>query len=250
MFFRHARTHAAILPVIAVIFSVAAASQTPTVDEIVDKYLEARGGADKLRAVNTVKMTGRIKQQAAEIPIVTWAKRPNLMRRENTNDGQTFVLAFDGKTVWAINPLMSPAPRQITGPAAEMTMQDTDDFDSALLDYKQKGYTVELLDSNSVGGVATRHLRVKKKNGRVQDIYLSADTLLESKITMDIEQGGRKGQVATEFSNYKAVDGIMVPFRIRQSFNGQPVAEATYTEIQFNAPIDDGLFKMPKVGGL
>jgi outer membrane lipoprotein-sorting protein len=130
-----------------------------------------------------------------------------------------------------------------------MTMQDTDDFDSLLLDYKQKGYTVELVDSNPVGGVAAYHLRVTKKNGRAQDIYLNRETLLESKITMDIEQGGRKGQVTTEFSNYKAVEGIMVPFQIRQSFNGQPVAEVVYTQIHFNTPMDDGLFKMPRPGG-
>jgi outer membrane lipoprotein-sorting protein len=248
MFFRHARGRAAIVPLVTLILSAAAvaAPQTPTVDDIVAKYLEAKGGADKLRGVNTVKMSGRIKQQAVEIPVVTWAKRPNLMRRENTNEGQTFVVGFDGKTVWGINPLMSPMPRQITGPAAQRTMEDTDDFDTVLLDYKEKGYQVELVDSDPVGGLATRHLRVKKKNGRAQDIYLNAETLLESKITMDIEQGGRKGQVATEFSNYKSVDGIMVPFQIRQTFNGQPVAEVTYTQIQFNTPMDDELFRMPK----
>ena len=248
MRFRLARNRVAIVSITALVLStvLAAAPQSPTVDDIVAKYLEAKGGADKLRAITTVKMTGRIKQQAAEIPVVTWAKRPNMMRRENTNEGQTFVVGFDGKTVWAINPLMSPVARQISGPAAAMTVQDTDDFDSVLLDYKEKGYQLELVDSDPVGGVATRHLRVTKKNGRAQDIYLNAETLLESRITMDIEQGGRKGQVATEFSNYKTVDGIMVPFQIRQTFNGQPVAEVLYTQIQFNTPMDDGLFKMPK----
>lgn len=217
----------------------------PTVEEVVAKYLEAKGGAEKLRAVTTVKMSGRMKQQATEVPVVSWAKRPNMMRRENTNDGQTWVVGFDGKTVWAINPMISPMPRQITGPAADMTLKDTDDFDTVLLDYKQKGYQVDLVDSNPIAGVAMRHLRVTKKNGSVQDIYLNADTLLESKITMDVEQAGRKGQVATEFSNYKAVDGIMVPLRIRQTFNGQPVAEVVYDQVQFNQPIDDALFKMP-----
>src|SRR4051794_884861 len=93
-------------------------TETPAVDDIVAKYLDAKGGSDKLRGVTTVKMSGRIKQQTTEVPVVSWAKRPNMMRRENTNEGQTWVVGFDGKTVWAINPMFSPLPRQITGPAA------------------------------------------------------------------------------------------------------------------------------------
>jgi len=97
-----------------------------------------------------------------------------------------------------------------------------------------------------VGGISTYHLRVTKTAGPPQDVYLNADTLLESKITMAIDQGGRKGTASIEFSNFKAVDGIMVPFKIRQTLDGQTMAEVTYTSIQFNAPVDDALFRMPK----
>jgi outer membrane lipoprotein-sorting protein len=234
-----------------VVAAVAAAvtsigAQSPTVDEIVAKYLAAKGGADKLRGVTTVKTSGRIKAATGEVPVSIWAKRPNMMRRQNTYDGQTFVIAFDGKTVWAINPMMSSAAREITGPQAEMTRRDAADFDSVLLDYTQKGYKVELIDSDPVGGLATYHLRVTKKNSQVQDVYLNAETMLESTITMEVEQMGKKGTVALEFSNYKPVDGIMVPFTTRQVINGQVVAEANYNQVQFNQPVDDGLFKMPR----
>jgi outer membrane lipoprotein-sorting protein len=221
------------------------AAQSLTVDEVVAKFLDAKGGAEKLRAINTVKTSGRMKARGGDVPVTTWAKRPNMMRRENTQEGQTFVIAFDGKTVWAINPMTSPAPREITGPQTEMTRQDADDFDTALLDYQKKGYKVELVRSEPVGGVAMHHVRVTKQNGRVQDIYLNAETFLESKISMEVEQGGRKATVATEFSNYKAIEGIMVPFSLRQTFNGQIAAEVVYEQVQFNLPLDDGLFKMP-----
>lgn len=225
---------------------VGAGAQAPTVDEIVAKYLTAKGGAEKLRAVTSVKTTGRIKGRGGEMPVTSWAKRPNMMRRENSNEGQTFVVAFDGKTVWGINPMMSPGPREITGPQAEMTRQDADDFDTVLLDYKKKGYIVELVDSDPVGGLAMHHLRVTKKSGRAQDIYLNSDTMLESKITSEIEQMGRKALIGIEFSNYKPIDGIMVPFNIRQTLNGQLVAEVVYDQVQFNQPMDESLFRMPK----
>jgi outer membrane lipoprotein-sorting protein len=231
---------------IAVLVGSAPAAQSPTVDEIVARHLAAKGGVEKLRAVTSVKMAGRIKGPAGEMPVISWAKRPNLRRRENTSDGQTFVLGFDGETVWAINPLMSPRPREVTGPQADMTRQDADDFDSLLLDYKAKGRTVELVGTEAVQGIAMHRLRVTTKNGAIQEVYLNAETMLESKMVMQVEQGGRKGIVTSEFSNYKAVDGITVPFHIRQLFNGQVMAEVVYDQVQFNVEIADTLFTMPK----
>jgi outer membrane lipoprotein-sorting protein len=231
---------------IAVLVGSAPAAQSPTVDEIVARNLAARGGAEKLRAVTSVKMTVRVKGAGGEMLSISWAKRPNMMRRENTSDGQTFVLGFDGKTVWAINPLMGPRPREITGPQADMTRQDADDFDSLLLDYKAKGHTVELVGTEAVRGIKMHRLRVTKKSGAIQEVYLNAETLLESRMVMQVEREGRKGIVTSEFSNYKAVDGITVPFHIRQTFNGQVVADVSYDEWMFNVLIADPLFTMPK----
>ena len=172
---------------------------------------------------------------------------PHLRRRENVREGQTFVLGFDGKTVWGINPLMSARAREITGPQAEMTRQDADDFDSLLLDYKSKGRVIELVGTEPVQGITMHRLRVTGKTGQIQEVYLNAETMLESKMVMQVEQGGRKGIVALEFSNYKTIDGITIPLHIRQTFNGQPMTEVIYDDVQFNVPMDDSLFSMPVV---
>jgi outer membrane lipoprotein-sorting protein len=227
-------------------YGSAPALQSLSVDEIVARNLAAKGGADKLRAVNSVKMTGRLKGPAGETKQSSWAKRPNLRRRETTSDGQTFVLGFDGKTVWAINPLVSQAPREITGPQADMTRQGTDDFDSPLLDYQAKGHMVELVATEPVQGISMHRLRVTSKTGVIQDIYLNAETMLESKMVMQLDQGGRKALVTSEFANYKAVDGITVPFHIRQIFDGKLMAEVFYDQVQFNVPMEDSLFTMSK----
>ena len=231
---------------VAALLVASVVAQAPTADDIVAKYLTARGGADKLRAVNTVKMTGKLTGQPGEIAIVSWAKRPNMIRRESTLKEQKIIIASDGQTVWALNPMAGPTPREITGPQAEAAKQDASEFDPVLLDAKEKGLKVELVGTEPVGGVSTYHLRVTKTSGPSQDIFLNAETLLETKISMPIEQAGRKGTAAIEFSNFKTVDGIMVPFKIRQTLDGQTMAEVTYESIQFNAPVDDALFRMPK----
>jgi outer membrane lipoprotein-sorting protein len=218
---------------------------TANVDDVVAKHLAAKGGVEKLRAVESVRSSGRIKTPRGVFEVTNWAKRPNMTRREITVEGQAQVVAYDGKVLWGINPLMSPGAREITGPAAEHTRRDAEDFDSVLLDYKNKGYKVELVPPESSGAKGPR-LRVTKKNGSVQEISLNPETMLEDRITMEVNQQGKTAVIATEFSNYRQVDGLMVPFTIRQTFNGQPQGEVVYEQVQFNVPLGDDLFRMPK----
>jgi outer membrane lipoprotein-sorting protein len=218
---------------------VATAAAQTTVDDVVAKNLAAKGGIEKLRAITTVKMTGSLKSPSGVTAITTWAKRPTFMRRDNVNDGQTFVTAFDGKTLWQINPLISPRPREIPAPP------EAEDFDSLLLDYKDKGRTVEIVATEPVQGINMHRLRVTEKNGQIRDIYINAETMLESKAVVQVEQGGRKAIVTTEFSNYKTIDGISVPMHVRQMLNGKPLTEVTYDRIEFNVPIPDSMFSKP-----
>jgi hypothetical protein len=216
-----------------------------SVDEIVAKNLAAKGGVEKLRGVDSMRSTGRIKTSRGALPVTNWAKRPNMTRREIVIEGQLQVLAFDGKVLWGINPLFSPKAQQITGPAADRTRLDAEDFDSVLLDYKTKGHKVEVVPTDGTPGQGPR-LRVTKKNGSVQEIHLNPETYLEDRISMNVTQEGKTAVVTTEFSNYKQVEGLMVPFTIRQTFNGQAQGEVAYEQIQFNLPLADDLFSMPK----
>lgn len=222
-----------------------AAAQAQPVDEIVEKSLAAKGGVEKLRAVDSVKTTGTMVTPRGPVGVVNWTKRPNLKRQEVTIDGATQVVAYDGTSLWRANPKMGATPQVITGQMAERNRTEADDFDSVLLDYKQKGTTIELVPAGE-GDKGGPHLRVTRKDGRVEDVYLNRDTFLEERISTTVEQGGQKVVVATELLDYKSVDGVMVPFRIRQTINGKPQGEVKYTQVQFNLPLGDELFKMPK----
>jgi outer membrane lipoprotein-sorting protein len=222
--------------------AVAAAQPGATVDQIIAKNLAAKGGVGKLRAVMSVRTTGQVRNARGKSTLTVWTRRPNAMRQELVSEGRTLVTGFDGTTLWSINPILGGEARAITGPAAEQAREEASDFDSVLLDYKDKGYVVELLPPEADGSL---HLRVTKKNGRIQDIYLDPATFLEKRITTQVEQGGKTAILSTELSNYKEVDGMMVPFTVRQSVNGQLQGEVTYDRVQFNLPLDDSLFRMP-----
>src|SRR5215475_5702570 len=84
-----------------VLAASAARAQAPSAEDIVAKNLAARGGADKLRAISTMKMTGTVSAQGMEMPLTVMTKRPNRMLQETTVQGTRMVSAFDGERAWA-----------------------------------------------------------------------------------------------------------------------------------------------------
>ena len=125
---------AALVAAACLVPSVATAQ---TLDEIIAMNLKAKGGLEKIRATSTVRMTGHVSATpdpsvAAKSATTTMlAKRPNKMRREQTIDGESFVSAFDGTTLWVQRD--AQPPEEAPGPQAAYARQDAE-FDSVFVD--------------------------------------------------------------------------------------------------------------------
>ena len=233
------------LPLFAV---VTATANAQTVDEIVAKNLQAKGGAEKWQSVNSVKMTGTIAVQGQQLPLTMYAKRPNKNRQEISLPDGKIVQAFDGTTAWVINPMMgSDAPQAVPGGVADM-MKNSADFDGALINYKAKGHTIEFVGKEKLAAKDVYHLKITMKGGHVQHYFLDAESGLELKTSAEVDMGmgGQKQTLDTEMSNYKAEGGIMLPHTVKQFINGKPTVEMSVTAVEFNAAVDDAIFTMPK----
>jgi outer membrane lipoprotein-sorting protein len=213
-----------------------------TVDEIVAKNIEAKGGADKLKGVQSMKLTGKVVGRGMESPFTIWSKRPNMARQEAKTQGTTMVRAFDGSTAWM---MIGADTQEITGPQAQAT-RDQAEFDSPLLDYKAKGNTIELVGTEAIGDAKVYHLKLTTKSGAVQQYFLDAATGLEKQTSVTLEQGPQPLTIVTDLSDYRDIDGIKVPFTVKQTVNGTPASTLTVDKVEFNTPIDDTIFKMPK----
>lgn len=236
--------------------AVALLSVTPlaaqTVDELIAKNLQARGGEAKLRATTTMRLSGKVSVQGMELPMTVSAKRPNMMRQEMQIQDKRVVTAFDGEKAWMINPMMgADAPQEVQGPQGDMTREQSD-FDGPLMDYKSKGTTIELIKGDSpdgteklADGTKVYKLKITRKGGRVQHVYLDAESGIEVKTTNTIEQGGQTFNIETELADYRPEGGLMVPHSVRNVMNGQPLMQMTVEKVEFNVPIEDTFFKMP-----
>jgi outer membrane lipoprotein-sorting protein len=223
-----------------------ALAQTPSVDELVAKHLAARGGEAKLKDVSSMRLVGSISVQGMDMPITVLSKRPNKMRQEMTMQGQKVIQAYDGQTVWAVNPMMgSTEPRVIDGPPAD-AVKNQSLFDGPLVGYKERGDTLEVVGPADVGGAKTWKLKLTRKDGKAMHIFLDADTGLERQWSATMEQNGLTMEIDTIMSDHQPVDGIQVARSMRTLVGGQAMGTLTVSSVEFNVPIEDSEFTMPK----
>jgi len=120
------------------------------------------------------------------------------------------------------------------------------DFDGPLVDYKEKGSTVEYLGHDVVDGDDALRLKVTLKNGDIIYDYLDPDTFIE--IRREVQQfirGSQRDKVF-EMGSYKPVAGVMYPFSISQGPKDHPDAQTiTVQKMEANVKIDPADFALP-----
>ena len=164
---------------LAVAVTVSAPAAAQTVDELIAKNLQAKGGLEKIKAVQSGRMTGRMTMgPGVEAPITLELKRPRNTRLEFTVQGHTGVQAYDGKQAWGIPPMANRRAE----PLPDEMARDIDaqaDLDGPLVDYKAKGHQVELAGKETVDGAETWKLKLTPKGGDAQYVFLDASSFLE-----------------------------------------------------------------------
>lgn len=241
---------------IAAVLAVAAAqAQTPeapalTIDEVIAKNLEARGGKDKIAAVQSARFTGHMTMgEGMEAPLVLVWRRPNLVRMEFTIQGMTGVQAYDGKTGWAVMPFMGKKdPEPMTADELKDVEDMGDLFEGPLFDYAAKGHQVELVGKEDVEGTPAYKLKLTKKNGDVVSMFLDADAFLEIKTEGKSIRRGQEVEFESSEGDYKEVGGILFPHSMEQKAKGSPHGSTiTIDKIELNVELPESHFAMPEV---
>src|SRR5215475_5332968 len=224
-----------------------------TADEIVEKHLAALGGRTALNNLKSRSMKGTIKVSTpvGELtgPIESLNEAPNKTRTFIQLDLSSLGLGkviqdqrFDGTSGYVIDTMQGN--RDITGDQLEV-MKNAQ-FPSPLLNYKEMGATVELAGKEKVGDRDAYVLIDKPKTGPAVRYYIDAETYLPVKSVMKVmvPQLGTELEQTTEAFDFKDVDGVKVPFRIKTTSSIQTVL-VTITQVEHNKQIDRSLFSKP-----
>ena len=235
-----------ILFVMLMSFMVTMQASAQTADEIINKHIEASGGMEKLKSMQTVKATGKMTGPGGmEAPFVMIKKRPDKLRIEFIVQGMTGITAYDGKSAWALMPFMgSKDPQKMTEDQTKDIMEEAD-FDGPLVEYKQKENSVEYNGKEDVEGTECHKMKLTLKDGRVRYLYFDPESYLLVKTTSVIKREGVEASVDTYFGDYKEVNGMMVPHSIENKAKEGPSQQFTTEKYEWNASVDDSIFEMP-----
>ncbi len=229
------------------VFALSVNIHSQTVDDIINKHIDAMGGLDKIMAVKTVKFTGTFSGMGADIPVTVVIKRDDKVRMDMTFQGMSMTQAYDGTTGWQINPFSGKKDADKMTPEETKEMKDEAEFEGQLVNYKEKGSKVELLGKEDMEGTDSYKIKLTDKDGDITTYWLDASSYLvikestkrkfkEKEITQDMYPG-----------NYQAVEGVMFPMSVEvKSGSGDNSQKGTWTKVELNTDVDDSIFKMPE----
>ena len=250
-------TRSVLLIVAATFMGAAVSAQDPkpldlqrpaTLDELVAKNIEAKGGTDALHSLQSIRLAGKmlVNQGQIQFGYITTKKRPGEVRSEYSLQGMTAVQAYDGKEGWKISPFQGRKdPEKMSADDVKSLIEDAE-IDGPLVDWKAKGSAVEYLGTEDVDGTLAHKLKVVRKNGDVNFVYLDPDHFLEIRVlTQRVEQGAQV-EVETDLGEYEKINGVLVPFSIEAGRKGDPDKQKIVIDkAEANLAVDDATFRFP-----
>ena len=222
-------------------------------EELAAKNIDAKGGIDKLHAIQSVRLSGKliISGGTLRLDYVTVIKRPQLVRYEAKLQGLTQVQAFDGSQAWQINPFQGRKdPEKLSADDAKGMSEDAADVVGPLVDYKVKGYQLESLGTEDVDGTDAYKLRLTRPNGDLIYVYLDPDYFLEIRtLTRRIEHGV-PNETITDYGDYEKVNGVYLSLSQESGPKGSSDRQKVqFDTAEFNVVVDDAEFHFPAISG-
>jgi zinc protease len=232
--------------------SLAAASNvaTPTVDQIIDTYVEAIGGKAALE-----KVTSRVSKGTAEV--VGMAEKGTIEVYEQAPDKMARILkvpgagarawGFNGKLGWAFNPASGQIEER-KGKDLIAAKTEADFYQALKLREHYSKLTVKGVEKIQYrdGPRETNVIEAKTASGDSEKLYF--DTTSGLLIRHDTWEDSDEGKVLIrEFLlDYTEVDGVKIPFTSRQA-EGKNVLILRFTEVRQNVAIEEGRFNKPRI---
>jgi hypothetical protein len=220
----------------------------PSVDDLVSKNIEAKGGATALHDLQSLRLTGKllVRQGQLELAYLQIKKRPDEVRTDASLQGMTQIEAYDGKEGWKVAPFFGRKdPERMSADDVKELIEDAE-IDGPLVDWKTKGSTVEYLGTEDVDGTLAHKIKVVRKNGDVSFVYLDPDHFLEIRVVTQRIKHGAQEEVETDLGDYEKAAGVFVPTSIESGRKGAPDKQRIIIDkVEANVPVDDAIFHFP-----
>ena len=218
-----------------------------TAEQLLAKYLAARGGEEKLAEIQSVTMAGKWEtKQISSSPITLTVAPGRYLRRTEPGSGIVMIKAVDGESTWEVTPQ--------TGITKPMPMVDKEavrfrrlaDPLGPLVNSQAKGNKIEVAGKMPWNNSQVYKLKVTFRDGGVNYIYLDAQTFLPVRLldTMYVSQLEESIDLEFTYGDYRDVGGVKWPFH--EEANAPEVNfkhVLTWERVEVNQPVNESAFK-------
>ena len=230
---------------IIVFLALAASCSAQTADELITKNLAARGGAEKLRAIQTMTMEGTISFGETSSPLTVKVRRPNQIREDFKIDGNAVSRAYDGASGWE---MQADKLRQLeAGDLNNIREEAENAIEGPLLDYAKKGSRVEALGKVAIDGKPVYKLKITTSLGTSITQFLDASTFLEIHEEIERSANGKLMMIVENVGDYREVNGVKFAHRFVSGTPDSPTASTLQiNKMQLGVSVDAAVFAMPR----
>ena len=226
----------------------AQSDKTKSGQDLIRRVVEAKGGLARLKGVKTVtaeaKTTFRMEQGPLESETKTYIVYPDKFRVDANVAGAEVVQVYNAGQAWQQDPNgVREAPEPMR---QEFTASVRRDMFPLLIAAAEGSLTTKLLPEEGRDGKVLRVAEVSGEGVAPVRLYIDPSYQVVRQTFSTTGPEGRAMQAEEVFSDYRAVDGIQVPFRAEVLRNGRPILERTLTQVQFNTELDPTLFSRPQ----
>ena len=239
---------------VAIVSLLTISLNAQSVDEIVGNYLENTGGAENWENVKGVRMNASINQMGMEIPIEMVQLKDKMYTKISIQGQEIKQGVFDGETLWSTN-FMSMKAEKSDQEDVDNVKNELAEFPDPFLNYKDKGFTVELMGTETVEGSDVFKIKLTKKpmvvDGEevpnVSIYYFDSESFVPIMVHEEVMSGPGKGMIMeSKMSDYQEIEGLYFPFSMTQGVKDQPGQPITIESIELNPSIDDSEFNFPE----
>lgn len=217
------------------------------VKALVERNIEARGGASAWENVSSLRLSGQMDLgQEMIVPYVLEQKRPDKSCFEFVFDGETATRCANADGGWKITPYQGRTTAEPMTEAEYREAVDAADPYGILYNYAARGSTVEFVTQEQVHGRDSFKLKVTLSRGGVRWLYLDAESALEVKLETMRTVSGKQRLVETFYYEWQETDGLLIPRRQETLTVGDDETHfLTVESVTVNPPLEDARFAMP-----
>ena len=225
-------------------FSFSGITQEMNLEQVLAKYYQTIG-TNNVKDWKSLTLVGKSAAQGMEFPVTIYMKRPEKIRVEVEIQGNKMIQAFDGKTGWSIAPWSgSSEPQDMTADEVK-GMKKQADFEGSLYNWKEKGHKAELLGKEDMEGTAVYKIKLIRADENIETYFIDAEDFVPIKVITVMKIQGNENESETYPSNYKEVNGAMMPFALENKYKGQSVSHVVIEKYEINKEVNDSLFMKP-----